>query len=181
MSPAESCTKPWPTADHVEAAEILQTDISSSGSHSMSTQTYTNIVASDETVQSQDQMRVSGRAGGRLPFILPDRDDLYVAIFGDNPLLMKHEVERSGGRVVYSASAGTCSWKNAHDVQNTFRKHTGDMRKTLLWVHWGEGLHNSKGHVRKTSIQACAQWLKRQSKEGGLAVMDSIAEHWPWK
>ena len=167
------------SADFV-AAEILETPSYCSGSNTISTQTYASVVASDGIVKSQDSLRVSGRAGKILPFIMPDRDELYVAIFCDNPLLMKHEVEQSGGRVVYSATAGSCSWKNRNDVMHAFRKHTVDMGKTLIWVHWGEGLHQAKGRTRKDSMQACASWLKRQSQEGGLAVMDAISEHWPY-
>ena len=167
------------SADFV-AAEIQQTPSYCSGSNTISTQTYSTVVASDGTVKSQDSLRATGRAGKCLPFIMPDRDDLYVAIFGDNPRLMKHEVERSGGRVVYSASAGSCSWKNRNDVMHAFRKHTVDMGKTLIWVHWGEGLHQAKGRTRKDSMQACASWLKRQYQEGGLAVMDAISEHLPY-
>ena len=83
MSSAESVTKPMHSADFVAAAEIAETPSYCSGSNTISTQTCSTVVALDGTVKSQDSLRVSGRAGKILPFIMPDRDELDVAIFCD--------------------------------------------------------------------------------------------------
>ena len=152
--------------------------------HSISTQT--NIVDSVATVSfaaSLDTRASSAvlRGTGQLPFRLPDRDRLYVAIFGDNPLLMQSHVEQSGGRVVYTATAGNCTWNRRSEIQQAFRRHTGDSRKTLVWIHWGEGLHLSRGRTRRETLQGCSAWLTRQAAEGGLAFFNSMANHWPFK
>ena len=142
--------------------------------HSISTQTQTiDTVASVSFAASLDTRasRANLCGTGQLPFRLPDRDRLYVAFVGDNPLLMQSHVEQSGGRVVYTATAGACSWNRRNEINLAFRKHTGDARKTLVWIHLGEGLHRSRGRTRRESLQGCSAWLTRQAAERGFSFL----------
>ena len=158
-------------------------DVDDSTIRNSSTQTY-NVEVVAVPFPASPEPRTSGAdlrgRGKQLPFRLPDSEKLYVAIFGDNPLLMQSRVESSGGRVVFSATAGTGSWQRRSEVSKAFKRHTDDALKTLVWVQWGEGLDKAKYRVRREAMQGCSAWLKRQSEDGGLAFMCALGDHWPF-